>query len=48
MQSSVYMKDLTLLTGFQFDEKKVFLFDDNAPDNTIPRENGMFCSQFAP
>lgn len=48
VKSNVYTKNLRTLSNFDFDECSVFLFDDNAPDNTIPPGNGMFCSQYAP
>lgn len=48
MDGPFFMKDLSCLSGLEFDRRRVFLFDDNAPDNTLPPTNGMFCSQFCP
>ncbi|CAD2216446.1 NLI interacting factor-like phosphatase, putative [Angomonas deanei] len=41
-----HVKDLTALRGIEFDPTSFLLFDDRAPDNTIPHENGMCCPSF--
>ncbi|CCW62679.1 unnamed protein product [Phytomonas sp. EM1] len=46
--NDIYIKDLRKLENFRFNERLTILFDDHAPDNTVPQANGMFCSRFAP
>lgn len=44
-EHGLLLKDLELLG---FDLRVTILLDDFAPENTIPMENGMYCSQFVP
>ncbi|GET91338.1 hypothetical protein, conserved [Leishmania tarentolae] len=42
------IKNLSMLDGFQFEERTALILDDSAPDNVYPHQNALAIPRFAP